>query len=146
MIQVGRVAGYRLRATFARRLGGYLSLILLVGLVGGLAMGALAAARRTQSSFATYLASTNPSNFDVSVFGGFNNASGTNYSAAATSQIAALPGVTHVEAAIVLTASPLRPDGAPRLDADVLENTIALASVDGLYFDQDRLAVTAGRM
>jgi len=140
------VAWFRFRATFGRRRGAYLAIVLLVGLVGGVAMGALAAARRTQSSFAAYLASTNPSNFDVSVYGGFNNGSGANYSAAATKQIAALPGVKHVEAAIVLTAAPLLPSGAPRLDAAVLENTFALASVDGLFFDQDRTAVTAGRM
>ncbi len=38
-------------------------MILLVGLVGGVAMGAIAAGRRTQSSFPAYLASTNPSDF-----------------------------------------------------------------------------------
>jgi len=46
-----RVAAYRFRATFGRRWGGYLALVLLIGLVGGLAMGAVAGARRTQSSF-----------------------------------------------------------------------------------------------
>ena len=71
-----RVAGYRYRATFDHRWGGYLSLVLLVGLVGGLSMGALAAARRTQSSFATYLASTNPSNLGITVFGGVGNGGG----------------------------------------------------------------------
>ncbi|HEY5026376.1 MAG TPA: FtsX-like permease family protein [Acidimicrobiales bacterium] len=140
------VAWYRFRATFGHRRGGYLAIVLLVGLVGGVAMGALAAARRTQSSFATYLASTNPSNFDVSVFGGFNNSSGAVYSAAATKEIAALPGVRHVEAGIVLTAAPLLRNGAPRLDSAVLQNTFTVASVDGLYFDLDRLAVTEGRM
>src|SRR5271167_4004873 len=93
------VAWYRFKVAFRHRRGGYLAIILLIGLVGGVAMGALAAARGTQSSFATYLASTNPSNFDVSLFGGFNNGSGTDYSAAATKEIAALPGVKHVEAA-----------------------------------------------
>ena len=76
MMRVGRVAWYRFRATFGRRLGGYLSLVLLVALVGGLSMGALAAARRTQSSFATYLASTNPSNLGITVFGGVGNGGG----------------------------------------------------------------------
>src|SRR6202167_476001 len=113
MIQVGRVAGYRLRATFARRLGGYLSLILLVGLVGGLSMGALAAARRTQSSFATYLASTNPSELGISVFGGVGNGGGSapSYSASAVKAIAHLAGVRHVEAAIPIAAAPLAPGG-----------------------------------
>jgi len=56
-----RVAWYRFRATFARRGGGYLSMVLLIGLIGGIAMGAVAGARRTDSSFPVYLASTNPS-------------------------------------------------------------------------------------
>jgi hypothetical protein len=68
-----RVASYRSRATFRRRRGRYLALVLLIGLVGGVAMGALSAARRTQSSFSTYLASTNPSNLTVSVYGSFSN-------------------------------------------------------------------------
>ena len=141
-----RIAWYRFRVDFRHRRASYLAIVLLVGLVGGVAMGALVAARRTQSSFTTYLASTNPSNFNVSVFGGFNNGAGASYSAAATKEIAALPGVKHVEAAMILTASPLLRDGAPTLDAAVLQNTFALACVDGLYFDQDRLAVTQGRM
>ena len=63
------VARYRLRTTFRHRWGGYLSLVVLVGLIGGLGLGSLAAARRTQSSFSTFLASTNPSDFSVSVYG-----------------------------------------------------------------------------
>ena len=55
------LALYRFRATFGRRRGGYLALVLLVGLMGGVAMGAVAGARRTQSAFPVYLASTNPS-------------------------------------------------------------------------------------
>jgi hypothetical protein len=42
--QVLRVAWYRLRATFGRRWGGYLSLVLLIGLIGRVAVGAGAAA------------------------------------------------------------------------------------------------------
>ncbi len=45
-----RVAGYRFRATLRRRWGGYLALALLVGLVGGVALGSLTAARRTYAS------------------------------------------------------------------------------------------------
>jgi len=123
-----------------------LALVLLIGLVGGVAMGALSAARRTQSSFSTYLADTNPSDLSVNVYGNFSNTS-VNYSLSATSathQIARLPGVKHVEALINLAAAPLSPDGAPRLS--VVTNIEAIASVNGFYFDQDRLAVTEGRM
>ena len=141
-----RVASYRYRATFGHRWGGYLSLLVLVGLVGGLSMGVLAAARRTQSSFASYLASTNPSNLGITVFGGVGNGGGSapTYSASAVEAIARLPGVRHVEAAIPIAAAPLAPNGAPRLGA--INDIQPVASVDGLFFDQDRLAVTAGRM
>ena len=140
------VAGYRYGATFATRWGGYLSLVLLIGLVGGLSMGAVAAARRTQSSFATYLASTNPSKLGVTVFGGIGNGGGSApiYSPSALEAIARLPGVRHVEAAIPIAAAPVAPDGAPRLGG--INDIQPVASVDGLFFDQDRLAVTAGRM
>jgi hypothetical protein len=57
---VVREAGYRFRACFRARWTGYLALVLLIGVVGGVAMAAVAGARRTQSSFPAYLASTNP--------------------------------------------------------------------------------------
>ncbi len=60
-----RVAWYRFRCTLRRRWPGYLALALLLGLVGGLAMGSVAAARRTQAAFPAYLASTNPSDLTV---------------------------------------------------------------------------------
>ena len=55
------VAWYRFRATFRRRWGSYVALVLLVGFIGGIAMGAVAAGRRTQSAFPAFLKSTNPS-------------------------------------------------------------------------------------
>jgi hypothetical protein len=61
-------------------------------------------------------------------------------------KVARLAGVQHAEAAISLNAVPLRPDGAPRLDTATLVSTIPVASVNGLYFSQDRLAVTQGRL
>jgi hypothetical protein len=63
-----RVAWYRFPATFGRRRNGYLAIVLLIGLTGGVAMGSVAAARRTQASFATFLASTNPSDLSLTVF------------------------------------------------------------------------------
>ena len=46
-----RAARYRFRATFRRRWSGYLTLALLIGLVGGVALGSLTAARRTYASY-----------------------------------------------------------------------------------------------
>src|ERR1035438_2325292 len=61
MSQALRVAWFRYRASFRRRWTGYLSAVVLIGSVGGLALASVAGARRTESSFPTYEASTNPS-------------------------------------------------------------------------------------
>ena len=136
-----RIARYRFRATLGHRWGGYLAVVLLVGLVGGVAMASIAAARRTQSSFSVFLASTNPSDLSVPTFGA--SASGS-YSATLTTEITKLREVKHVEAWISVNAAPLRPNGTPILDH--LAQIYTAASVDGLYFNQDRVAVTQGRM
>jgi hypothetical protein len=46
--RVMAVAWYRFTATFGRRWGGYLAIVLLIGMIGGIAMASVAAARRTQ--------------------------------------------------------------------------------------------------
>jgi hypothetical protein len=78
------VALYRLRVGFGRRWPGYVAVALTVALVGGLGLGALTMARRTQSSFPAFLRSTNPS--DLSVV--------TEFDPDLLANIAALPGVT----------------------------------------------------
>jgi len=138
------VARYRTRATFRHRWGSYVSLIVLVALIGGLGLGSLAAARRTQSSFSTFLASTNPSDLTVSVYGGGVSAANPDYDPALTTAIARLPGVRHVAAGFELTGAPLTADGSPRLR--VMGEAYPVASVNGLLFTQDRVAVTAGHM
>jgi FtsX-like permease family len=139
------VAWYRFRATFGRRWGGYLILVLLIGLVGGLGLGSLAAARRTQSSFSTFLASTNPPDLTVTIFGANANDPSTNpsYSPKLANAISHLGRVRAVKSAILLMAAPLRSDGTPRLNSVALAYPVA--SIDGMFFDQDRLAVTRGR-
>src|SRR5580704_14967670 len=71
MNQVLRVASYRFRATFARQWGSYVSLVVLVALLGGLSMASLAGARRTDSSYPVYVTSTNPET--TQVFAGFDD-------------------------------------------------------------------------
>ncbi len=71
MKQMLRVASYRFRATLNRQWGSYVSLILLIALLGGLSMASLAGARRTDSSFPIYVASTNPET--TQVFAGFDD-------------------------------------------------------------------------
>ena len=84
--------------TFGHRWGAYLSLVLLIGLVGGLSLGALAAARRTESSFPTFLASTNPSNLSLAT-ALRNPALGytTGYNGSLVATIARLPHVRRAE-------------------------------------------------
>src|SRR5215469_5628610 len=106
-----RVAGYRFRATFGDRWGGYLALVLLIGLVGGLALGAVAAARRTQAAFPAYLASTNPS--DLTALTGLAvspHPGGSGYDPALVRKIAALPGVRRVENIGLMDAAVLAPN------------------------------------
>ena len=130
-----RVAWFRFRATFARRRGGYVALVLLIGLLGGLAMGVVAGARRTQSAYPAFLKSTNPS--DLGVVGTPGNSDGTLADA-----FAHLPGVTRVESYAVPIAGPINANGAPTAAAS---NDIPLGSIDGLGFDQDRLVPLEGR-
>ncbi|HEY5025216.1 MAG TPA: FtsX-like permease family protein [Acidimicrobiales bacterium] len=131
-----RVVLYRFRATFARRWGGLLAIVVLIGLVGGLALGVLAGARRTQSAYPAFLKSTNPS--DLSIVGAPPSSTGT-----LLGSIARLPGVKHVESYAVPVAGPIAADGAPTPAA---LNEIPLASIDGLGFDQDRLTAVQGRV
>jgi putative ABC transport system permease protein len=139
------VSWYRFRATFSHRWGGHLSLVILIGLLGGLSMGGFAAARRTQSSFSTFLASTNPSAFTVSFLGAaVTPGSGPNHAPNITKAMARLPHVHRVDVGVVLNAVPLAADGAPKLGSQ--GKVYPIASVNGIFFDQDRVTVTQGRM
>ncbi len=84
-----RVATYRARTTLHRKWPGYVVLVLLTGLLGGVAMGSVAAARRTQSSYPVYLASINPSQAEV--FTEFAPITGTGYSPKVDAAISRLP-------------------------------------------------------
>jgi hypothetical protein len=144
--QLVRVSRYRFRATFGRRWGAYLSLVLLIGLIGGLAMGALAAARRTESSFPTFLASTNPSNLSLGTalwnpFLGFTDG----YNSALIAEISRLPDVRHVASYAGMYTEPLNSDGQPTKAAQNANMDVD-GSVGGLFFTQDRVTVVQGRM
>src|SRR5579872_3607293 len=75
----GGVARYRLRTTFTRHRATYVVLVVLIAAMGGIAMGAVAAARRTQSSYPQFLATTNASDLTLSTYG-ITNEAATNYS------------------------------------------------------------------
>jgi hypothetical protein len=56
-----KTAWYRTVVGWKRQRSSDVVLIVLIGLAGGVALGSLAAARRTASSFSTFLAASNPS-------------------------------------------------------------------------------------
>ena len=134
-------AWYRFRATFARRRGAYISVILLIGLTGGLAMGSIAAARRTQSSYPTFLKSTNPSTLTIAIFGGENGQLlGPNLS----KKFEKLPDVATVRTLDEGAAAPLDRAGAPRLNT--LNNVNLVGSLDGYIQREDRLSAMKGHL
>src|SRR3984957_19638419 len=87
-------AWYRFRATFRRRWAGYLGLAVLIGLVGGVALASVTAARRTDASYPSFLASTNPSDLVVQPF------TVPGYSPGFTAELARLPHVRGVAVAV----------------------------------------------
>jgi hypothetical protein len=138
------VARYRARATFHQRWSTYLTIVVMVGLIGGIGLGSLAAARRTQSSFSVLQGATNPSDFEVSIYSGGTGGPNVDYSGSLMRSISRLPGVRHVATALVMTGAPLTPAGAPRIRVSGLAYPVA--SVNGLFFTQDRMVVNAGRL
>ena len=139
-----RTAWYRFTTTFGRQWGGYLSVLVLTGLLGGLALGSLAGARRTLASPAVYAASTNPVSFSVGT--GLLGLSGSSsgYDPSLVSTIAHLPHVSHVSTITGLNLVALNRDGSPnRVDANPGNGS---GSVGGAYFDWDKVTVLQGRM
>jgi hypothetical protein len=142
-----RVAFYRFRATFGRRWPGYATIILLTGLVGGLAMGAIAGARRTQSSFPVYVASTNPSQvqaFDAFIDPAIKDYAG--YYPARARAIAHLPHVKVAETDIGFDANlvllgHLQTHPEPGEKPPVFEG-----STNGDFTKEDRVTLVEGRL
>lgn len=138
------VAWYRLRSTARRRWSSYLALVLLIGALGGTALGAVAGARTTASSFTSLVDSTNPSELfgPIQVYNppaGFD----TGYSASAVARVAALPHVSKVKSQIGLNAFPLGPHGQTLPGDNGFSPT---GSVNGEGISQDQLIITAGRL
>jgi hypothetical protein len=138
------VAWYRFRATFGHRWGGYLALVLLLGLVGGMAMAAVAGARRTQSSFPVYLASTNPS--DVEVFTEFDPITHIGYSSRVDDAIARVKYVERAADVIGFDGT-LQVLGRTNGSEPPGEAPPAVeGSLNGFYLSQDRVTLIKGRM
>jgi len=139
------LAWYRLRATIRHRLGGYLSLAVLLGLIGGIALASVTAARRTESSYPDYLASTNPSSLVIQPNTDLNVSSAAQAYAIykhMLSRLRSLPHVTGLATADAVNATMLTPSGGY---GPVLFTQVQLVtSGDGMFTRQDRLTVTQG--
>src|ERR1700722_14586432 len=135
-------AWYRFGATFRRRRGSYLAIVLLIALMGGLAMGSIAGARRTQSAFSAYLAATKASDlqFQTSI------ASYGLVDENLTKKLEQLPGVERVASAPNLLVSPSERNGKVILSAFNDADVQAVGSVGGMFFSNDRVTVAAGAM
>lgn len=141
-----RVAWYRCRSTFHHRWTGYLSAVLLMGMLGGVALASMAGARRTESSFPQFLASTNPS--DLVGLTGLFNPDPTGYDPGLIRRIAHLPFVERVESAGGYEAGKVDAQGylinnGPSSGSPQVS---LYSSIDGVYFKMDRLVVVRGRL
>jgi hypothetical protein len=135
--RASRVGWYWFRANFGRRWANYLTILLLVGAMGGLALGSVAGARKTQSSYNTFLASTNPSDLTMTI-----------YAPNISAKLAQLPYVRHVGmSSYSVNAFPAGPHGMPAFP-EALDNgdVTTSGSLVGEYFSEDRVALVSGRM
>jgi hypothetical protein len=130
-------AWYRLAAVLRRDRGGYLAIALIVGIIGGVGMGSVATARRTQSAFPRILAASNPSDLDVSPPGG--------YDPRAMARILSLPHVASGKAYVALYGLRALRSGFADYQDPFNQQVELVASLDGLYFSQDRVIITRGR-
>jgi hypothetical protein len=106
--RIVRVAWYWFWVSFHLRWTSYLTIALLIGFVGGIAIGSVSEARRTNSSFNAFLASTNPPQMSLLM-----NAPNE------TSVLSRLSHVRHVKTSIDADMRfPRGQRGAPRIPAD----------------------------
>ena len=130
------LVGFRFPQELRRRWRTYLALVVLLGLVGGVALGSIAAARTTQSSFPAFLKTTNPSDLDI------DNGP---YDPALLRRVAKLPGVTSVQTYVSLNVAPVHPDGTPDMN-NPFGDAEAVGTLSKLYISQDKITIIDGRM
>jgi ABC-type lipoprotein release transport system permease subunit len=138
-----RIAWYRFIATFRVRWSGYLTVVLLVALLGGLSMASIAGARRTQNSYATLMTRVNSSQL-IGLTGVSNpTISEQGYSPALIETLEHLRYVKDVKSIVDLNLIPLNAKGEP---IPGTEGQSFSGSVDGEQFTQDRVIITNGNL
>lgn len=130
---MGSFIACRVRAAIRSGWRAYVGAILLLGILGGMSMFAIAGARRTQSAYPRFLRAANVSTMAIDNGG---------YDAKRISEIAAFPEVKSSRTYMAPFGGVMGPDGRP----DFAVQAELLASVDGRYFDQDRFTPTSGRL
>jgi hypothetical protein len=146
-LSVLRVAWYRFRTSLHTTWFGYVSIVLLVGLLGGLAMGAIAGARRTQAAYPTYLSRSHASDLEVQVYLKEGNDPAHSYSAPLTNELAHLHDVAQLGTDLQLLVTPLNAKGLPSNIAALNDGQVnPVGSLNGLFFNQDQPAVAQGRL
>lgn len=143
-----RFLRYRFRAALRRHLGAHVTVILLIGLLGGLGMASLAAARRTQSAFSQYLTRTNATDVVLQpYFDAGANLDANKYRPDFAAALARLPGVVSVSANPNALLTLVGPDGKATLPAALQDNQVyAVGSAGGEYFTTDRMVADEGRL
>jgi hypothetical protein len=129
-----RVAWYRFVHTFRVRWTGYVTIVVLVGLLGGLSMASIAGARRTQNSFSTLMSRANSSQLE-GLTGVYNPTIGqTGYSTSLINTMRHLRYVKDVKSLTDLNLIVLNSKGLPILAS---EGQSMSGSLDGEQLSQD---------
>ena len=127
------IAWYTWRASWRRSWRPALAIAVIGGLLGTVALAALAGARRTDTAYGRYLASINASTVMIDVPGPL---------LPVIQHIEHLPGASSSAAWLGLNATPVI-DGKP--DDAFLTGAVA-GSLDGEYFREDKVTVLAGHL
>jgi hypothetical protein len=117
-----------------RRWRSYIGVAVLLGLLGGLSLFAIAGARRTQSAYPRFLDAVDASTLSIGIPAG--------YDADAVAAVDALPEVVRSQTYLGFGSLILDEDGQPSPAAEFEAN----GTFDGRSFGQDRFTPTSGRM
>ena len=128
-----RIAWYACRRNLAADLAVTVVVALIGGLLGAVALGALAGARRTDSAYGRYLRAMKASDVMVDIPGPM---------LPAITAVEHAPGATSSAAWIGLNADPVIHG---KIDYRFLTNALA-GSLDGEFYRQDKVTVLAGKL